>query len=430
MSIEVSRNSKEDILSDIARYYLESGDFNGLPVRTLLPRFGSDRDKLVKTLVPLIKEDKVSVVFGDIHPNPYIRAFPDEPKEKQIEKLRTLGLEHACVYPLRDSLREVVNKADYEGKPFTLDLALGMPQLEYKSFDLSVLEFYRNDPRYYYTNDDIQGSVSVSDEYFESPEMPESDQVLLQTFGFSYDENMNRAVAVFVRYLSNLSPEHQHIWKSKELSGHHHLHPDYSRPTILGEFPENVPIFDAFLEELRVINNMCRAMERPPLFRNDFSDGTRPREFGFLVRPTLKEYNDFVLILDKMISDNINKDFFKNEVPYEYDEPREDGKVVVRQKGTLTILEDWLNKSYIAPDRKPLNDMMKVFKDVRKKRQKPAHAIKENVFDQKYFHEQRNLIIKAYESVRLLRLLFESHPKVPRDYDILSYVKEGKIVTH
>lgn len=426
----MSEINKEDLLNEIARYYLESGDFNGLPVRNLISGSGSDRHKLVKALVTLIEEGKVTVVFGDIHPNPYIRAFPDEPKENQIEKLNTLALDHACVYPLRDYLREVVAKADYEGKPFTLDLALGVPQLEYRSFDLSVLEFYRNDPRYYYTNDDIQGSISVSDEYFESEEMPESDQVLLQTFGFSYDENTNRAVAVFVRYLSDLSPEHQQIWKSKELRGHYRLHPDYFRPTILGEFPENVPIFDAFLEELKVINNMCRAMDRPPLFRNDFSDGSRPREFGFLVRPTLKEYNDFVLTLDKMISDNLNKDFFMNEVPYEYDEPREDGKVVVRQKGTLRILEDWLNRSWSAPDRKPLNDMMKVFKDVRKQRQKPAHAIKENVFDQKYFHEQRTLVVKAYKSVRLLRLMFENHPKVPKDYDISSFVKEGKIVTY
>jgi len=38
-------------------------------------------------------------------------------------------------------------------------LALGEAQLSYRSFDLSVLEFYRNDPRHRYENDDINGRI-------------------------------------------------------------------------------------------------------------------------------------------------------------------------------------------------------------------------------------------------------------------------------
>lgn len=419
----------EILLEEVAQHYLNSEQFNGITVGSLASKLGLQLSEITEALVPLINEGKLSVLFGDVHPNPYIRALPDESQENQIKKLITSGADYACVYPLPNYLRGVVDKAQYEGRPFTLELALGTPQLAYKSFDLSVLEVYRNDPRYYYSNDDIQGSISVSDEYFEFEEMPESDQVLLQTFGFSYDEDLNRAVAVFVRYLAYLSPEHQQTWRSKVLSGNYRLHPDYYLPSILGEFPENVPIFSAFLEELRVINDMCKAMERPPLFRKDFSDGEKPREFGFLVRPTLKEYNDFVLTLDKMLSDNINKDFFLNEVPYEFDEPREDGKVVVKQKGTLVILSEWLSKFFTTSDSESLNDMMKVFKDVRKKRQKPAHAIKENVFDQKYFHDQRSLMLEAYGAVRTLRLIFENHPRVG-EYEISPYVKEGKIVTY
>src|SRR5215207_5627070 len=78
VSVEVGESSKEDILNDIASYYLESQDFNGLPLRVLMSRFESDRDRLVDALLPLIQEEKVSIVFGDIHPNPYIRAFPDQ----------------------------------------------------------------------------------------------------------------------------------------------------------------------------------------------------------------------------------------------------------------------------------------------------------------------------------------------------------------
>ena len=209
-----------------------------------------------------------------------------------------------------------MDRSTYENKPYILAMALGTPQLDFRAFDLSVLEFYRNDPRYIYENDDIRGWISISDEYFESESVPESDQVLLDTFGFCYDENFNRAVAVFVRYLADLSPEHQQIWKAKELQGDYLLHPDYYRNTILGDWGTGISIFDAFVKELQLINKMAEAMERPVLFREDFSSG-KPNKFGFLVRPTLESYNEFVLLLDKMVSDNISKKFFKGETQHE-----------------------------------------------------------------------------------------------------------------
>jgi hypothetical protein len=54
------------------------------------------------------------------------------------------------------------------------------------TFDLSVLEFYFNHPRYICQNDDISGSISVSDEYYETSEMKSSDQFSFQTFGFAF----------------------------------------------------------------------------------------------------------------------------------------------------------------------------------------------------------------------------------------------------
>jgi len=43
-------------------------------------------------------------------------------------------------------------------------------------------------------------------------------------------------------------------------------------------------------------------------------------------------------------------------------------------------------------------------------RQEPAHAIKEDVFDQKYIHSQRKIMIDVYESVHIFRLILGSHP--------------------
>lgn len=268
----------------------------------------------------------------------------------------------------------------------------------------------------------------MDDEYYESAGMASSDQVLLQTFGFSYDSEFNRAVAVSLRYLSDLSPQHQEIWNAKMLQGDYKLHPDYARIT-MGYWPERVSIFYAFTEELHHINEMCKLMKRPPLFTNDYRHHEKPRGFSFLIRPTLKEYNDFVHLLDKMISENMDRDFFLNEVPFERDEMRRDGKIVVRPKGTIQILDEWLKVKFRAKDRKPIEEMIATFRQIRHLRQSPAHTIDEDVFDQQYFKRQRDIIIKAYDGIRLLRLIFENHPSV-EGYKIPDWLRSGKIWTY
>ena len=67
-------------------------------------------------------------------------------------------------------------------------------------------------------------------------------------------------------------------------------------------------------------------------------------------------------------------------------------------------------------------------KKVRILRQQPAHKIKEDVFDQKYFKEQRKLILNAYTGIRTIRLIFANHLKVRvADIDIPDWLQEGKI---
>lgn len=401
----------DELISRATDFYLESGDFNGYPARHIHEEYGLSYEEIRKIFTEIVASGKGTVIFGDLHPNPHIRAFADEPVEKQLEKLETVNIEDSCLYPSASHLSKVVKRDDYQDRPFTLELALGAGQLEHRSFDLSVLEVYRNDPRYYYSNDDIQGHICVTDEFFESDQMLEKDQVILETFGFSYDKQMNRAVAVFLRYLNQLSPAHQQFWNSKRVSGEFELHQGYYRSSILGDWDSGISVFKAFIEELKIINHMCKAMGRPELFRDTF-DRNWPRNFSFLVRPTQKEFNDFVLTLDKMMSDNINKKFFRDEIPDETEEKRGDGKVALRSKGTISMLNEWLNLKFRPKDPKLMHDMIAAFRKVRRLRQKPAHAVDADTFDQKFFHRQRELIISAYTAIRTLRLIFANHPKV------------------
>ncbi len=422
----------QSTLDAITSFYRQSSDFNGIPFRLLAKQLPATHTGLLGSVAQLIRENKVSAVFGDRHPNPHVRALSDEPIESQLQKLQHVSADDEfCLYPTTAVLRDLVDRSVYEATPFTLKLALGEPQLSFYAFDLSVLEFYRNDPRYDYWHDDISGKIGIVDHYYESGSMSERDQVFLQTFGFAYDANLDRAVAVFLRYLAHLTPEHQQIWHAKIVgtSPAYKLHPQYYRTSILGQWAECISIFDAFTQELHAINDMCNRIGWSPLFRNDFSEDRRPREFGFLIRPTVKEFNDFVLLLDKMISENLNHDFFAGAVDLVEEEERGDGKIVIHQKGTIRLLEEWLRKRFRTPDMEPINGMIAAFKEVRQLRQRPAHAADENAFDKAIFQRQRELMIRVCDGVRTLRLVFTSHPSVG-NYEVSSSIRDGKIWTY
>jgi len=416
------------ILKEVISFYLASSGFNGISVSRLADKTKFGSGHAVERIRELIQQGLASVNFGDRHPNPFVKAFDPEPAGEQISKFADANLDLSCVYPTPAALKDRVNRAEYEGRPFTLRLALGEPQLAYETFDLAVLEAYRNDPRFHYDANDICGGICICDEVYVAEHTPEAEKVLLQTFGFAYDDNFNRAVAVFLRYLNDLSPEHQRIWQAKIVKGRYLLHPDYARSSG-GDWPENLSLFDAFLEEIRQINTMCHLIGKPPLFRDVPDQGDRPRGFSFLLRPTVKEFQDFVSLLDKLLSDNLNKEFFQGDVELTRDVPRKDGKIEVQQKGTIALFEEWIAKNFIPRDPAPLKTMIATLKEIRKLRQRPAHALDDNRFDQAIFREQRELAVRAYEAVRLVRQLFANHPRA-RSHQVPKQLFEGRIWTY
>src|SRR5436305_771601 len=156
---------KDELLTAITEKYLSSEEFNGFPLG------GTDvqRDELDGLLGELIEAGAISLNFATYHPNPHIKAYPPEPVPDQLRKLSALGdLTHLTAYPEPAHLEQLVSDDDYAGRPYTLALALGGGELMPRFFDLSVLESYRNDPRYSYDTDDTSGMISVTNEFYES----------------------------------------------------------------------------------------------------------------------------------------------------------------------------------------------------------------------------------------------------------------------
>jgi hypothetical protein len=387
--------------------------------------------ELRRWLAELIEADEIAVRLDRFSINPMIRRRPDPPKERQIAMLEEAKLDESAfivLYPTPRVLKKVVRRRSYTGRPFSLMLAYGCAQLEPRAFDLSVLEIYRNDPRYHYEVDDMFGYISVTDEFYKGKKIKSSDRAFLQTFGFAYDEDMNRAVPVYLRYLHDLTPEHQQIWHARMLESPFEIHPDYHRATVNGEWALSIPILTAFCMELQHINKMCELMNRPPLFNNDFRAG-KPRGFALLIRPTAEEYRRFILLLDKAMSDNINVAFLQNDVPREEEIERKDGRIEVRPIGTIRQFETWLTQKFRTTDTKPVEETFETFRKVRKLRQEPAHAISDDAFDQAFFKLQREIVIGAYKAVKIIRLVFANHPSC-RGYKVEDVLATGKISTY
>ncbi len=321
------------------------------------------------------------------------------------------------------SSRKTFSFSRYTHRPYTLRLARGVPQLRFQVFDVAVLEAYRNDPRYKFTTDDVSGCILLRS----GRDMANADKTSLQTFGFAFNNNgTRRAIAVFLRYLSRLSPRHQRIWHANEIRGKYGLHPDYFRRSILGQWYQGVSIFDAVIEELRCVDDMCWMIGWPALFKNSFADRNRPDGFNFLLRPTLKEFNTFMHLLDKMLSDNINAEFFRGQIAPETEQIRRDGKVEVRKKGTIQMLAEWISRRFKIADRTPIDEAIAAFQEVRKLRQKPAHAIEEDSFNQRYYQRQREIMARVYVAVQTLRLMLANHPKAAR-YQVSAVLTDGPI---
>lgn len=408
-TIRIHPMTSDELISAAVEQYLGSHDFNGLPAFMLTHDGRIDLEGLRSVLRPLIESGQLSVNFGSVHPNPHIRALTDPPIPHQVSELDSAGDDRFVIYPTAATLAPRVDPREYDGRPYSLRLALGAPQLEFVSFDLAALDHYRRDPRYRLWTNDVQSTLSIGDESFQSPAFPEKHKVLIQSFGFSYSAALKRAVAVFLTDLHRLTPEHQGLWFTFELAGEHKLHPDFWRAAIMGDWELKASLRDAFIVELHTVSAMTQAIGWGALFRNSFEDA--PRELALLIRPTVAEFNDFTLVLDKLMSENLNISFFPASISRETEELRDDGKTVVRTRGSVALLEEWLTKTFRTPDPVPLQEAIATFRRVRKLRQSPAHALDPDVYDETLFEKQRLLFVAAYDAVRTLRLVLQNHPR-------------------
>ncbi len=435
---------EEKVLKKIFDFFIKSGDFNGIPITTISAKLKIEYLETIEILKQLLSKDLISAQSSI---NPHIISLGDFTKEVQFEILEDAknNVEESlpglgdfikfsshlvCVYPSKKYLFEKRDISKFSKSPYSEQLALAEAHLKPIFFEIDVLERYLKDPRYSFEFEDYSGQISYHVDENEKPIVKENDEIFLKTFGLGHDLEGNRVAVAYLRYLHGLTPEHQQFWKSKEIESNNcQMLKEYYVNTIEGNWTNSYSIFSAFLEEQKAINDLTTKIFNVSLFTETFEKEKRPKEFTFFMIPTLSNYHDFISLLDKMISENINRKIFENTLElYEFRKIDENTSERI-SKGTLRLFEEWLPKVYNLHDKDLANEVLfKPFKQVRKERQSPAHKINSNVYDKALFEKQREIISKCYRAMHNLRFIFQDHPKA-KDVKISKWLDEGEIKT-
>ncbi len=414
------------MFTTVREFFTNSTGFNGILLSALQDE--SRWPNMLETVGSLVSDGEISLAFASHSINPHIKRLPDLPIDEQLTRLAAEDPNAVCVYPSPKAIRAASDLSVYDSLPFTLRLALAEPQLTPVYFDFEVLDRYYRDPRYRFDFHDFGGSIGITTEHYDSPDMADRDKVLLQTFGIGYNDNRERVAVVFLRYLANLSPEHQQIWSAHTVSGTCTMNSDYLRTSIYGDWTVYYSVYQAFLAEQVEINKLSRLMGKTELFRETFED-SRPVGFHPVLRPTRRNFDEFIHLLDKLLSENINRDFFKGDIPLERSVPREDGTLEMQRSGTLQLLEQWLSKKYRTSEGADVSsELLAPLKEVRRRRQKPAHALSADEYDRSYPQQQDDILGRACTALTMLRTIFWSHPYAKDSYAPPEWLSGDNIV--
>jgi hypothetical protein len=121
-----------------------------------------------------------------------------------------------------------------------------------------------------------------------------------------------------------------------------------------------------------------------------------------VLRTSQAEWDQFVLQADKLLSDNLNsKALDAMGAPKKGTDDRD--------MGTLNRLQ-WVLENRTTLNEDQTRARLQSLRDVREARQKPAHALRQNVTDRTIIRKQRDLLAEISLSVEALRILLSHHP--------------------
>lgn len=393
-----------ELLERVIDCYLKSGDFNGYYFHK------EDEDERAEA-VELVRSGLLQVVSEEDYLNPHIRPWPSRRLiDNQIISIEELpdseyGL---CLYPTPQALKSRRLPKSLADHPYSKAMGKGRGALEVAYFRFDVLEGYRNDPRFTFRFYDFGAYAVVSDEVYLDEGESNPDRILMNHIGFGYDWSsydpddpespIVRLVCAFYRDLARLNPTHQARWKTYQIEPEDGLmvHPVWWGQQ-MGRWPDGLGPFQKIFAELRAINTLHEQAFGQALFRSS----ERPDDFGWILRPSQHEFDQFIHELDKLLSENLRHDAFDL-----HDVPRKDDRD--NNIGTINRLDRFLEARQVAADARA--EVLEPLREVRRARQRPAHALRKNITDKSFIRRQADLLQQVGLTLEQLRHFFQGHP--------------------
>lgn len=392
------------LIDRIVESYLDSRDFNGLPIHS--------PEEIDSTAAEeLVRHGLVQVVDESDYLNPHIRPWQSKRStDDQIASLRNLYIdEHfVCLYPTPTALKEYDLGDRFKGLPYDRQMAEGRGTLELAFFKYEVLEPYRNDPRFVFHFSDYGVDIWLNDDLYMDESEADVDKIAIDHVGFAYDlskfdkndsdSEISRLVCAFYVDLRKLNSVHQLRWSTYEVEQTPEIdpHPIWWRQQ-MGHWPDGLGPFDRFFYELETLNTLYERAHGKALLKTT----SRPDGFGWIMRPSKSEYDTFVHQLDKLLSENLQH---KALDLLGIEKKNEKGENL----GTLNRLELALTKCGVNEAK--AKAALQPLRDVRRLRQKPAHTLTTNVTSSTFIHHQASLLRDVTESIDIFRRFWQTHP--------------------
>ena len=388
------------ILDEIVNAYLESGDFNGFFVHgeSYLP-------EQLQIVRQLILDGSIEVVNENDFVNPNIRPWPTQrSREDQVAEFVGELAPYVCLYPTAQVLTVRPEVASMTDEPYRQAMASGRGQLELAFFEIAVLEQYRNDPRFHYSFVDCEVFLGVSDDAYLDEMEPDRDKIGSLRVGLAYDvtsvrsDEVKRFVCSFFRDLADLTPAHQQRWKTFEIERGENDHPHAMWwAMMMGHMPDSIGPFQKIQLEMEAINELFTLGYGVKIFK----ETQPPREWGWVLRPSSNEWHQFVLLTDKLLSENIQHSSLTSAGIDRND--ADDEPMGSLQRLELFVVQSGLTKVQAVALLAPL-------RSIRTERQKPAHKLVTHTTDPTLFAHQRDVLVDITRSLMGLRDLLMKHP--------------------
>lgn len=408
-------------------FFCKSPDFNGIALRDISSQLGLDYKISIEYVKQFVRDGVISIqsntnphIIGSTHHSIQSQLdILEDAKDIEVSKQTFGSLEivtenteyPVCVYPSKEYLEKNRDLSEFGYARYKILLALAEPQLSFRFFETDVLERYSSDPRFDFEFQDFSGSISCKYDEFGNAILRKEDLIFLKSFGIGFDSESNRVVAVLLRDLGGLSVEHQVYWSNKEVPATAcKVLEDYYDNIIRGGWINSRSVFYALIDEINAIYKLSSSIFGISLFRKELDGDNRPKNFTFFFTPTTKNYYDFINLLDKYLSENINKSFFEGVLDLEERKAIDENTFERTQKNTLRLLEEWISKVFKYADKNIPTQIIAPLKNVRKERQSPAHKVIANTYDFALIARQREIVQACYKSLRSIRVNLQTHP--------------------